>query len=48
MLYTETMNSFFHLCGYGQPHNRADIDALTAGSADVKDEPIANYLGYYD
>jgi hypothetical protein len=32
MFYTETVNSFFHLCGCG---NRADIDALVAGFEDI-------------
>jgi hypothetical protein len=35
MFYTETVDSFFHLCGCGNPHNRTNIDALVAGSVDI-------------
>jgi hypothetical protein len=35
MFYTETVNLFFHLCGCGNLCNRADIDALVAGSSDI-------------
>jgi hypothetical protein len=33
MFYTETVNSFFHLCGCGNPYHRTDIGALVASFA---------------
>jgi hypothetical protein len=38
MFYTETVNSFFHLCGCDNPRHCADIDALVAGSADIDND----------
>jgi hypothetical protein len=35
MFYTETVASYFHLYGSGNPRNRADIDDLVAGFADI-------------
>jgi len=48
MFYIETVNSFFHLYGYGYHHNRIDATPLAAGTPEVDDDPVAQYLGYYD
>jgi hypothetical protein len=45
---TELVNSYFHLCEHGYHHNRIDADALAAGTADVDEDPLALYLGYYN
>jgi hypothetical protein len=44
----ELVNSCFHLFECGCRHDRVDVDALTVGTADVYDDPVAMYLGYYD
>jgi len=44
----EFVDSHFHICGRGYHHDSVDIDALAAGIADVDDDPVALYLGYYD
>jgi hypothetical protein len=48
MFYTETVNSFFHLYGCGNPHNCIYDVPLAAGTLDLKDDPVALYLGYYN
>jgi hypothetical protein len=44
----ELVNSYFHLCERDYHHDRLDADALVAGTADVDEDPVAMYLGYYD
>lgn len=44
----EFVDSHFHLCGHGYHHDGVDIDALAAGTADVDDDPVVLYLGYYN
>jgi hypothetical protein len=42
MFYTETMNSFFYLCGCGYHHNRVDDVLLIAGNyPEADDYPVA-------
>jgi hypothetical protein len=48
MFYTETVDSFFHLCGYGYHNNRVDDIPMIAGTPEADDDPVAIYLGYYD
>jgi hypothetical protein len=38
MFFTETVDSFFHLCGCGYHHNRVDEVFLVVGIADVDDD----------
>jgi hypothetical protein len=45
---TEVVNSYLHLYGCGYYHNCIDDVPLAAGSADVDDDFVALYLGYYD
>jgi hypothetical protein len=45
---TELVNSYFHLCERGYHPDRVDVDTLVTGTADVDDDPVALYLGYYD
>jgi hypothetical protein len=45
---TELVNSYFHLCEHHYHHDHVDVDALAVGTADVDQNPIALYLGYYD
>jgi hypothetical protein len=47
MFYTETVNSFFHLYGYGYHHNHIDSTPLAAGTPKVDDNPVMLYLRYY-
>jgi hypothetical protein len=42
------VDSYFHLCGHGYYHNRVDVNALVAVTADVNKDPMALYLWYYD
>jgi hypothetical protein len=42
----EFVNSYFHLSKRGYYHDRVDVDALAAGTADVDEEPVTLYLGY--
>lgn len=42
------MNSHFHLCGRDGHHDHVDNDVLAASTADVDDDQVALYLGYYD
>jgi hypothetical protein len=44
----KVVNSYLHLYRCGQHHNHIDIDALAAGTVDVEDDPVAQYLRYYD
>jgi hypothetical protein len=44
----ELVNSYFHLCGRGKNHNRIDANALAVGTADVDEDHLALYSGYYD
>jgi hypothetical protein len=44
----ELVNSCFHLCERDCHHNRVDVDALAACTADVNEDPVALYLRYYD
>jgi hypothetical protein len=48
MLYTETVNSFFHLCRCGYYHNRVDDILMIADTLEADDDLVALYLGYYD
>jgi hypothetical protein len=48
MFYTETVESFFHLCGCGYHHNRVDDIPMITSTPDADDDLIASYLGYYD
>jgi hypothetical protein len=43
----EFVDLHFHLCGRGYHHDCVDVDTLAAGTADVDDDPVALYLGYY-
>jgi len=45
---TESVNSSFHLDERDYHHNRVDVDALAVGIADVDEDTMALYLGYYD
>jgi hypothetical protein len=45
---TEFVESYFYLCGHGYYHDRIDVDALAASTADVDEDPMALYLRYYD
>jgi hypothetical protein len=45
---TEFVDSHFHLCGRGYHHDRVNVNALAAGTADVDEDLVALYLGYYD
>lgn len=45
---TELVDSYFHLCGRGYHHDHVDVDALTATTADVDENPVALYLRDYD
>jgi hypothetical protein len=45
---TELLNSYFHLCECGYHHDRVDADALIASIANVDEDLVALYLGYYD
>jgi hypothetical protein len=47
MFYTETVDSFFHLCGCEYHHNRVDDNPMIAGTLEADDDPVAYYLGYY-
>jgi hypothetical protein len=42
------MNSYFHLYERGYYHDRVDVDVLAASTADVDDDLVALYWGYYD
>jgi hypothetical protein len=48
VFYTETVGSFFHLCGCGCHHNCVDDIPMIAGTPNADDVPVAFYLGYYD
>jgi hypothetical protein len=48
MFYTETVDSFFHLCGCGYHHNRVDDIPMIAGTLELDDDQVAFYLDYYD
>jgi hypothetical protein len=48
VLCTKTVNSFFHPYECGYPHNRRDATHLAAGTAELDDDPVVLYLGYYD
>jgi hypothetical protein len=45
---TELVNSYFHLYERDYNHDHVDVDSLVAGTADVDEDPVALYLGYYD
>jgi hypothetical protein len=45
---TELVNSQFHLCRRGKHHDHVDVVPLAASIADVDDNPMALYLGYYN
>jgi hypothetical protein len=42
------VNSYFHLCERSYHHNHVNVDALAADTANVDDDTMALYLGYYD
>jgi hypothetical protein len=42
------VDSYFHLCERGYHQDHVDANALVAGTADVDEDPVAMYLGYYD
>jgi hypothetical protein len=42
------MDSYFYLCGRGYHHDRVDVDVLVVGTADVNEDPVALYFGYYN
>jgi len=44
LYYSELVDSYFHLCGRGYHHDHVDVDALTATTADVDENPVALYL----
>jgi hypothetical protein len=44
----ELVNSYFHLCECGYHHDCVVVDALAVGIADVDNDPVAFYLGYYE
>jgi hypothetical protein len=48
MFYTETVDSFFHLCGCGYHHNRVDDIPMIADTPEADDEPVVYYLSYDD
>jgi hypothetical protein len=48
MFYTETVDSFIHLCGCGYHYNRVDDIPIIAVTPDADDDSVAFYLGYYD
>jgi uncharacterized membrane protein len=45
---TEVVNSYFRLCEHGYHNDPVNINGLVAGTADVNEDPVALYLGYYD
>jgi hypothetical protein len=45
---TEIEDSLFHLCEHGDPHDHVDVDVVAAGTAEVNEDPVALYFGYYD
>jgi len=45
---TELLNSYFYLCECGYHHDCVDTNALTVSIADVDEDHVAVYLGYYD
>jgi hypothetical protein len=48
-LYTiENMNSLFHRCEHDKHHDPIDDDVLAIGTADIDEDPVALYLGYYN
>jgi len=48
MFYTETVDSFVHLCGCEYHHNHVDDAFMIAGTPEADDDPLVFYLGYYD
>jgi hypothetical protein len=48
ILCTETVDSFFHLCGCGYHYNRVDDVLMIAGTLEADGDSVALYLGYYD
>jgi hypothetical protein len=48
MFYTDTVDSFFHLCRCGYHHNHVDDALMTSGTPEEDNDPVALYLGYYD
>jgi hypothetical protein len=44
----ELVNSYSHICERGYHHDRVDADVLAAGTADVNEDLVTIYLGYYD
>jgi hypothetical protein len=48
VLFTEAVNSYFHLYGCDYHHNHIDEAPLVAGTHDAEDDPVANYLEHYD
>jgi hypothetical protein len=44
----EFVDSHFHLYRRGYHHDCVDADALTTGAANVDNDPMALYLGYYN
>jgi hypothetical protein len=45
---TKTVDSLFHLCEHGKHHDHIDDDVLAKGIADVNEDPVVLYFGYYD
>jgi hypothetical protein len=48
VFHAKAVNSSFHLCGCRYHHNRVDAIPVTAGTPEANDDPVAQYLGYYD
>jgi hypothetical protein len=44
MFYTETMDSFFHLCRCGCHHNRVDDISMIAGTPEVDSSVLFGLL----
>jgi len=45
---TEIVDSLIHLYGCGNHHDRINDDVLAIGTANVEENPLALYLGYYE
>jgi hypothetical protein len=42
------ISTYANVTGRGYHHDREDVDALAAGTANVDEDPMALYLGYFD
>lgn len=45
---TEIVDSLIHLYGRGNHHDRINDNVLATGTANVEDNHLALYLGYYE